>query len=384
MKERAGKLKQNLSGDLAYFSFLPNKLPPVPQIIVDEEMQKLLIDAHSNLNVLNELSKRIPNIDLFIAMYVRKEALLSSQIEGTQCTLLDVLNPNIDTNISLDVLDVINYLKAIDYSIKRLNDLPLCNRLIKETHAILLDNVRGSDKTPGEFRKSQNWIGGSNSTIKNANYIPPNVEDMNICMSELEKFINEDSSLDQLIKIALIHYQFETIHPFLDGNGRIGRLLITLYLMSIKLLSSPVLYLSSFLKINRIEYYDRLSEVRNKGNYEQWIKFFLKGIIDTATDGINTIDLLTNLHNKNINKFNDLYSTTKKNVEMLFSYIESYPIIDTVNTAKKLNLSKNAISKYINILKEKNILKLSRKSGKASIYEYKEYIDILKKDTELN
>lgn len=382
MRERAGVMKQNLSGESAYFSFCPSKLPPKPQIDIDEEMFRLLIEANSNLSALNQLSIRIPNIDLFIAMNVRKEAVISSQIEGTQCTLLDVLDPNIDNNISLDVIDVINYIKAIKYSVKRLKELSICNRLIKETHAILLENVRGSDKTPGEFRKSQNWIGGINSTLKNASYIPPNIEDMNICMSDLEKFINEDNSLDSLIKTALIHYQFETIHPFLDGNGRIGRLLIPLYLISINRLSNPTFYLSSYFKLNRIEYYDRLSEVRNKGNYEQWIKFFLKGISITALDEINIIDLLTSLHNKNINKLNDLNATTKKNIDKLFTYIESYPIIDTVKTAKNLNLSRNVVSKYIDILCDKNILTLYKKSGKASIYAYKEYLDILKKDTE--
>ena len=253
MANRAGKAVQNLSGEFAYSSFYPQPLPPKPNIEIDEEMRELLIDAHKKLALLDGLSDRIPNKDLFISMYVRKEALVSSQIEGTQCTLEDVLNPEIDENANADVSDVVNYVRAINYAIERLNDLPLCNRLIRETHMVLMNSVRGGDKTPGEFRTSQNWIGGAGSTLKNARYIPPNPQDMIECMSDFEKFMNEEDGMDPLIKAALLHYQFETIHPFLDGNGRVGRLLITLYLIGANVVSSPVLYLSCYLKSNRIE-----------------------------------------------------------------------------------------------------------------------------------
>ena len=305
MKNRAGKTVQNLSGEMAYTSFYPQPLPPQPNIEIDAEMQRLLIDAHKKLALLNGLSDRIPNKDLFISMYVRKEALVSSQIEGTQCTLEDVLNPEVDKNVNADVSDVINYVCAINFATKRLKDLPLCNRLIRETHAVLMNSVRGGDKTPGEFRISQNWIGGAGSTLKNARYIPPNPQDMAECMSALEKFMNDEDGMDPLVKAALIHYQFETIHPFLDGNGRVGRLLITLFLMGVNELSSLVLYLSCFLKLNRIEYYDRMSEVRKAGNYEQWVKFFLRGIAETAEDATETIDRLNALHQKNEAKLAD-------------------------------------------------------------------------------
>ena len=182
MKNRAGRAVQNLSGDMAYSSFYPQPLPPQPNIEIDTEMQQLLIDAHKKLALLNGLSDRIPNKDLFISMYVRKEALVSSQIEGTQCTLEDVLNPEIDENANADVSDVVNYVRAINFAIKRLEDIPLCNRLIRETHAVLMNSVRGGDKTPGEFRTSQNWIGGTGSTLRNARYIPPNPQDMVECM----------------------------------------------------------------------------------------------------------------------------------------------------------------------------------------------------------
>ena len=381
MYNRAGKLVQNFSGDSKYYSFYPCPLPPKPKIEIDTEMQQLLIDAHKKLALLNGLSDRIPNKDLFISMYVRKEALVSSQIEGTQCTLEDVLNPEIDENVNADVSDVVNYVRAINYAIKRMDDLPLCNRLIRETHGVLMNSVRGGDKTPGEFRISQNWIGGAGSTLKNARYIPPNPEDMIECLSDFEKFMNEDTSMDPLIKAALLHYQFETIHPFLDGNGRLGRLLITLFLMGMNEISSPVLYLSCYLKSNRIEYYDRMSEVRKSGNYEQWIKFFLRGIAETAEDATETIDKLIALHQNNEAKLQDVPTRSRQNIMNLFAYIEQNPIIETVKTASALGLSRNGTANYIEMLCNRGILKYSTKVGKALVFTYEEYLDILRKDT---
>lgn len=201
------------------------------EITMDEEIIRLIVDANRQLVKLDMASQLISNTDLFISMYVRKEALISSQIEGTQCTLDDVLDPEVDMNANLDVSDVINYVKATQYALERLKKLPLCCRLIREIHVVLMEGVRGEDKTPGEFRHSQNWIGPANCSLKDARYIPPNVEDMQRAMSDLEKYMNQNEDYDPLIRAALIHYQFETIHPFLDGNGRIGRLLILLYLM---------------------------------------------------------------------------------------------------------------------------------------------------------
>ena len=380
MKNRAGKMVRNLSGEMAYYSYYPQPLPPQPDIEIDTEMRQLLIDAHKKLAMLNGISCRIPNNDLFISMYVRKEALVSSQIEGTQCTLEDVLNPEIDENANADVSDVVNYVRAINFAINRLETLPLCNRLIRETHAVLMNSVRGSDKTPGEFRISQNWIGGIGSTLKNARYIPPNPTDMAECISDLEKFINDDDEMDPLIKAALVHYQFETIHPFLDGNGRVGRLLITLFLIGSCVLSSPVLYLSCYLKLNRIEYYDRMSEIRKSGNYEQWIKFFLRGIAETAEDATETIDKLNELHEQNVAKLADVPARSLGNIMNLFACIERNPIIETVKTASALGLSRNATAKYIAMLCDRDILKFTAKSGKALVFSYEDYLAILRKD----
>ena len=378
MKNRAGELVTNLSGKMAYRSFKPNQLPPIPAIEKDDEMVEYLVKASKQMAKIESIAKRVPNVNLFVSMYIKKEALLSSQIEGTQCTLDDVLNPLIKENINRDVSDVINYIKATEFAIERLKTLPLCTRLIKETHAMLLSNVRGSEKNPGELRSSQNWIGGS--TLQNARYIPPNVEDMKIAMSDLEKFINSDNNLDPLICASLIHYQFETIHPFLDGNGRVGRLLIILYLIEKDILSTPVLYLSYFLKKNRIEYYDRMTEVRRNGNYEQWIKFFLLVLSEAATDAIDTIDKLIELHDRNMKIVNN-FGKAKASVLKLMTYLEGNPIIEIVKAAKALNMAYNTVSRAVNLLIDNNILICSDKIGKTKIYSYEEYLTILRKDT---
>lgn len=381
MNNRAGAFVSNLTGEMAYQSFRPAPLPPNPPIALSGELVAKLVDANKKLAALDGLSARIPNMDLFVSMYVRKEALLSSQIEGTQCTLDDILNPLIEENTNRNVSDVVNYIKATEFALNRLHSLPLCNRLIKETHAVLMEGVRGQEKSPGEFRYSQNWIGGQGSTIRNARYIPPNPEDMQTAMSDLEKYMNGDDSLDPLIQAALIHYQFETTHPFLDGNGRVGRLLITLFLMEKGILSHPALYISYFLKMNRIEYYDRMTQVRKTGDYEQWVMFFLQALSDSAGDAIQTIDALTALHNQSVAKLGAFSKRQQTNLLKLFAYIETNPIIDIQKTAAALELSYNTVSKMVTILVDEGILRQTDKAGKAKIYSYADYLDILRKDT---
>ena len=381
MNNRAGAFVSNLTGEMAYPSFRPAPLPPNPPIALSGELVSKLVDANKKLAALDGLSARIPNMDLFVSMYVRKEALLSSQIEGTQCTLDDILNPLMEENTNRNVSDVVNYIKATEFALNRLHSLPLCNRLIKETHAVLMEGVRGQEKSPGEFRYSQNWIGGQGSTIQNARYIPPNPEDMQTAMSDLEKYMNGDDSLDPLIQAALIHYQFETTHPFLDGNGRVGRLLITLFLMEKGILSHPALYISYFLKMNRIEYYDRMTQVRKTGDYEQWVMFFLQALSDSAGDAIQTIDALTALHNQSVAKLGAFSKRQQTNLLKLFAYIETNPIIDIQKTAAALGLSYNTVSKMVTILVDEGILRQTDKAGKAKIYSYADYLDILRKDT---
>ena len=382
LENRAGFFKSNLSGDMAYQSFVPAPLPPAPPVDLGNEGLNLLIQANRQLALLEGLAARIPNMDLFVSMYVRKEALLSSQIEGTQATLDDVLDPLLDENANRNVADVINYIKASEFAVKRLQEFPLCNRLIKETHAVLMEGVRGQEKNPGEFRYSQNWIGGQGSTLKNARYIPPNPEDMKEAISDLEKYMNAEDHLDPLVRAALIHYQFETIHPFLDGNGRVGRLLITLFLMEKKILTTPALYISYFLKRNRIEYYDRMTEVRQKGNYEQWITFFLQAVMESAEDAIHTIDQLTALHDKNMRLLMDGVAKRQSDtLKKLFTYLETNPIIEVKKTSQALDVAYNTIARAVAVLVEKGILMQSEKSGKTRIYSYSEYLDILRKDT---
>ena len=380
MNNRAGKFKTNLTDELKYQSFLPKSLPPSPPIELDDDCVKLLSMANRSIGILEGVSRQVANVELFVSMYVRKEALLSSQIEGTQATLDDILDPNIEENTNQNVADVINYIKASQYASARLKELPICNRLLKEIHEVLIQNVRGGEKSPGEFRHSQNWIGPVGSTLKDAKYVPPNCEDMIEAMSELEKYINSEDELDPLIKIALIHYQFETIHPFLDGNGRIGRLLIAIFLIEKKLLCHETLYLSYFFKRNRIEYYDRLTEVRTKGNFEQWIKFFLLATYESAQDAINTIAELIKLHDRN-NKVVQKTGRATKTVMKVFNYLEVSPIIDIKKTSIALSLSFNAVSNAVNKLVELGILRQTENVRRSRVFAYEDYLRILRKDT---
>lgn len=380
MNNRAGHYKSNLSGEMTYKSFVPNPLPPSPPIELTEDIIALLVKANSQLAVLESVATRIPNVELFVSMYVRKEALMSSQIEGTQATLEDVLDPMLDANTNRNVADVVNYIKATEFAINRLQALPLCNRLIKEIHAVLMEGVRGQEKSPGEFRYSQNWIGGQGSTLKNARYIPPSPDDMLDAMSDLEKYINADDDLDALIRAALIHYQFETIHPFLDGNGRVGRLLITLFLMEKRVLSTPALYISYFLKKNRVEYYDRMTEVRTKGNYEQWVKFFLQAIMESAEDATATIDELIALHDANVSVISKL-GRAAKNVMLVFNYLESNPIIEIRKTSEALGITFNTTSSAVNRLVDADILVQTSNNSRNRTFAYEAYLDILRKGT---
>ena len=383
-KTRAGILKKNLHGDMAYKSFCPSDLPPTPPIEINDKISDLLIDAHKTLAILDDRGKNIPDMNLFVSIYVQKEALLSSQIEGTQATLEDIFDPSNESNINADVSDVINYVKATNYAIERLKTLPLCNRLLLETHEILLSGVRGTEKNPGEFRNSQNWIGGQGSSLKTARYIPPNVEDMHHGLSELEKYMNLDESYDVLVSAALIHYQFETIHPFLDGNGRIGRLLIVLFLLEKEVLHAPALYLSYYLKENRTEYYDRMTRVRETGDYEQWVRFFLEGIIISAKSALITAEILIEIKENDMLKVLKASFTkrTQETVLSIFEYTLSHPLIDISTTADKLKLSYNTVKKGIDNLEKLGILKQINKHKRNKIYYYENYLNILKEGTE--
>ena len=374
----AGVYKQNFSGELAYKYFLPSLLPV--NIDLDDEMVVLLINASTELGRLDTIGEKIPSINPFLSMYVRKEALLSSQIEGTQASLDDVLDPNITKNQNQHLNEVINYIKAMNFGIEKLKNMPLCNRLLRNIHSELMLGLRGGDKYPGEFRKSQNWIGGLGSNLKNASYIPPAPHELSALLSNFEKYLNDESAKYPLIQIALLHYQFESIHPFLDGNGRVGRLLIVLFLLEKRLLSKPILYISYFLKLNRVEYYDRLSAVRQSGNYAQWVKFFLTALAQSAKDASASINELSTLYEQNIAKIDAL--ARNKNIKKLFLYINEHPIIDISKSASELGLSHNTLLKAVNMLKELDILILGDES-RNKLYFYEKYLEILRRDTQI-
>ena len=368
---KSGQYKNNLSGDLQYKSFYPTDLKDLEFKTFDRHTTDLLTEANFLLGKLNGISTSIFDMNQFIASYVRKEALYSSQIEGTQATLEDILNAENELSLNADVEEVVNYVKALNYAVDLLRTYPICNRYIRMIHEVLMSGVRGQEKNPGQFRSSQNWIGHTGSNLKNAKYIPPSVDDMNECMSELEKYINEESKIDDLIKIALIHYQFETIHPFLDGNGRIGRMLIVLYLISCKKLNYPCLYISYYLKRNQFEYYSRMEDVRNKDDYIQWIEFFLKGIIEICSESIECIQKIMILRDKNkkIIKENDFW---------LLEYLEINPIIDAKKTSENLNMDYSKVNRTVNRFVELGILKIIDSSKRKRTYSYDEYVEILK------
>ncbi len=297
---RAG---QFISQPTGYKAFIPKPLPPTPALAMDEAMQRLLSEANVALGRLDGVAAVLPSVDLFVAMYVRQEAVLSSQIEGTQCTLDDVLHVEAHDGLApADAGEVVNYIRAMNHGLGRLPDLPLSLRLIGEVHAELMKEGRGGHKQPGEFRRSQNWIGGRSPS--DAAFVPPPPEAMHNALGDLEKFLH-DRSLPPLVHCALAHAQFETIHPFLDGNGRAGRLLITLLLCERGLLHRPLLYLSLFLKAHRTEYYDRLTAVRMQGDWENWVAFFLRGVAETSRNATATAHAILAMRTRHAALFPD-------------------------------------------------------------------------------
>ena len=384
-KDRAGTFIPNLSGDSTYYSFKPNPLPPEPPIQLDDDLLNLVVEAHRLLAVLDDRATHLPDMDLFISMYVQKEALLSSQIEGTQATLEDLFHSEIDKHINEDVSQVVNYVQATHYVIDQLSKLPLCNRLLLNTHKVLLSDVRGKEKNPGEFRRSQNWIGGTGSSLKTARYIPPNVEDMTMSLHQLEDYLNTQNGYDPLIKAALVHYQFETIHPFLDGNGRIGRLLIILYLLEQEVIQTPALYLSYYLKQNRVEYYDRMTAVRETGDFEQWVRFFIQGTVISARSCIETADRLIQLKEEAIQliKNQDFTPRSLETVVELYHYLLTHPVVNITHTAEAMGVAYNTANTAIQRLCDLDILKNISTQRRSKVFAYQDYLDILNEGAEI-
>lgn len=378
--KRAGTL-YHVQSD--YDCFVPTSLDKI-EINYDNEMIFLLNEANKYLGKLDGIAINLPDRDIFISKYVEKEAVVSSQIEGTQASLSDVLQLNkIDGEKRKETEEIVNYIHALNYGIELLEKLPISIRYLKELHKVLLRGVRGEMKNPGDVRHSQNWIGPSGCTLSNATFIPPSVDKMKEALDNLEIYMNEKVNVEPLIQIALIHYQFETIHPFLDGNGRLGRLLIPLWLKSNDYLKYPLLYLSLYFKQNRTEYYGLLMDVRFKGKYEEWIKFFLKGVIETARNSISTIEKIINLINQNNQKITD---SEYKNKTILFDtmkYIYKHPYFDSTDLKIALDVSKPTISKIVNELLDLKIISKTSSKQRYVTYKYDEYIIILEEGTEL-
>jgi len=378
---RSGKLITQPGG---YKAFVPEKLPPGPPLRIEGALQNLLSQADMALARLDGMGYFLPNADLFIAMYVRKEALLSSQIEGTQASLEDIFeyeSGDKPENIN-DVAEVINYIRALNYGMDRLKTLPMSLRLIKEIHGVLMQGTRGGNKTPGEFRKTQNWIGPPGSTLKDARYIPPPPQEVVKTMGDLEQYIHKGRKLPVLIDCGLVHYQFESIHPFLDGNGRVGRLLITFYLYFREVLHRPLLYLSYYFKKNRQEYYDRLNMVRDKGDYEQWIAFFLKGVVETADSAVETSRKILELQTKHRNLLWKKKLSSPLAVGILERLFQK-PYVSVNDVAKEFSISFQAASTLVSQLESAGILHEITGKKRDKRFIYAEYITILSEGTGL-
>jgi Fic family protein len=367
-----------------YRAFMPKPLPPHPRLKIEGDLQNLLSKADMALARLDGMAEILPNVDLFIAMFVKKEALLSSQIEGTQASLEDLFEfesgERLD-NVN-DVTDVVNYIKALNHGIERLADLPMSLRLIKEIHALLLKGTRGSARRPGEFKKTQNWIGPPAATLNEATFIPPPPHEAMQAMGDLERYMHDKAKLPPLIDCSLLHYQFETIHPFLDGNGRMGRLLITFFLYWKGCLHKPLLYLSYYFKRNRQEYYDRLNMVRNTGNFEQWVEFFLRGIIETSGAAIETARKILELQSTHRKLLWEKKISSPIAVGILERLFYT-PAVSINETAKQFGVSYQAASTLVNQLEKAGILKEVTGRKRDKRYVYDDYLKILADGTKI-
>ena len=372
---RAGRYITQPAG---YKAFIPSPLPPDPPIAWDEELQNLLSKADMALGRLDGIATILPNPDLFVAMYVRKEAVLSSQIEGTQASLIDILDYETTGQIVKDVDEVVNYVRAMNKGLELLKSLPLSLRLIREIHEELLKGVRGEHRTPGEFRTSQNWIGPPGSTINNAAFIPPPPHEMQIALGDLEKFTHKKDNVPAVIaKNALIHAQFETIHPFLDGNGRVGRLLITFILVHDDILKRPLLYLSYYFKRNRQEYYERLSNIRNKGDWEGWLKFFFKGVYEVSEQATETAQKIIALQEQD-----RIRCSNNPNGLKLMDHLFMNPLVTIHEIRRVTGISDATAGRLIKQMTELGILNEITGYARNRKFLYKDYFNILKEGVE--
>jgi Fic family protein len=381
-KQRVGHYRTSQSvGGESFGAYVPKPLPPVPPLDLSD-FQTLLEQANVAVGRLDGLSSMLPDTHLFLYYYVRKEAVVSSQIEGTQSSLSDLLlyeseeEPGVPFD---DVQEVSCYVKALSYGLRRMKELPLSLRLIREIHAELMASGRGSHQSPGEFRRTQNWIGGSRPG--NAAFVPPPVEELMTCLDSFEKFLHQDDlQLPVLIKAALVHVQFETIHPFLDGNGRLGRLLITLMLCSEGLLQEPLLYLSLYLKNNRDRYYSLLQAVRTEGDWEAWIRFFLQGVAETAQGANETARNILTLFATDLKKISD--ARCSLGVEKIYTCLKQSPIVTSAKIIESTRLTRPTVLRNLAVLEDLGLVREITGKDRHKLFVYTEYLSLLSAGTE--
>lgn len=376
VENRAGTYVTQPSG---YSAFIPTKLPPSPDIHIDSEMQTLLSKADRALGRLDGSIQTLPNPDLFVFMYVRKEAVLSSQIEGTQSSINDILKVEaqiFDPDRPNDVSEVLNYVKAMNHGLERLKTLPISIRLIREIHSCLLQDVRGKHNNPGEIRTTQNWIGAQGCLLSEATFVPPPPHVVTDHLGNLESFIHSDGHIPPLIKIGLAHSQFETIHPFLDGNGRVGRLLITFLLCQGEILQRPVLYISHYFKRHRQTYYDRLQGVRDDGDWESWLKFFLKGIAEVSAEATETARRIVALREDHQRVITESFGRTAGNGHKILESLFLRPFVNVSDVAKDLDITFTAANSLVQRFADARILHEVTGQSRYRLFAYQPYISL--------
>lgn len=366
--------------EMGYKYFLPSKVNDQWQWN-DAQLNTLLEKASIRLGELNSYARLVPNIDLFVALHVTKEAVISSRIEGAQTNITEAVLPEeeITPERKNDWKEVNNYTYALNEAIKSLSTLPLSSRLLKQAHKRLLTNVRGEHKLPGEFRTSQNWIGGSGPA--DAIFVPPAHPYVNDLIGDLENFLHNGAiNVPALIRIGIAHYQFETIHPFLDGNGRIGRLLITLFLVDQNILHQPLLYLSAFFENNKSHYYDNLTRVREKGDMLHWLKYFLIGIEKTAQDSVTTLSQIIELKQNIENNIHENLGKRTRSALQLLNKLFTHPVTSVKRTMEICNLSKKAAGDLIESFEAANILIEQTGQSRNRLFTFEPYLDLFEKN----
>lgn len=364
-----------------YSAFIPKPLPPDPSVTIDDEMLSLLSQADRALGRLDGSTEALPNPDLFVFMYVRKEAVLSSQIEGTQASLIDVLEfeaQTLEPGHPQDVEGVVNYVRAMNYGLERLRTLPVSLRLIREIHERLMHGVRGGQWNPGEFRQSQNWIGPPGCNLQSASFVPPPVNEMRQALDNLERYLHGELPTPDLIKVGLAHAQFETIHPFLDGNGRVGRLLIAFLLCECGVLRRPLLYLSYYFKQNRQEYYDRLQAVRHKGDWEGWLKFFLRGVNSVAQEASATARQIVNQREAYRDLIGKRFGRSAANGLALLESLYQRPVIRVQHVVEATGITFANANNLVGQLVENGLLREVTGKKRNRIFTYQPYLDLFR------